>query len=162
LIDFREADETADGDTVWSMLEPVFRAGETYTMDRDISRDAGLQYWFSARAVYLAHLSDTPVGTFYIRTNQMGGGAHVCNSGFVTARGQEGRGITRAMLSHAQSEAKKLGYEAMQFNFVVETNNRAIDIWFRAGFSEIGRQPKAFVHPTLGTVDALILHKFLD
>ena len=162
MIEFREGDETVEGNAIWSMLEPVFRAGETYTMDRDISRDAALQYWFSAKAVYVARLGDTPVGTFYIRTNQMGGGAHVCNSGFVTARDQEGRGVTRAMLEHAQIEAKRLGYEAMQFNFVVETNKRAVDIWHRAGFTEIGRQPKAFVHPTLGTVDALILHKFLD
>ena len=162
MIEFRKADETADSDAIWSMLEPVFRAGETYTIDQNISRDAGLQYWFSAKVVYLARLGDTPVGTFYIRSNQNGGGAHVCNSGFVTARGQEGRGVTRAMLEHAQIEAKRLGYKAMQFNFVVETNERAVDIWLRAGFSEIGRQPKAFVHPTLGTVDALILHKFLD
>ncbi|MDA8586237.1 GNAT family N-acetyltransferase [Rhodobacteraceae bacterium] len=162
MIDFREGAETTDGNTVWSMLEPIFRAGDAYAVNRDVSREAGLQYWFSAKRVYVAKIDGVDVGTFYIRENQQGGGVHVCNAGFVTARGQEGRGISRAMLAHAQIEAKRLQFKAMQFNFVVETNTRAIDIWLRAGFIEIGRQPEAFVHPTLGPIDALILHKFLD
>lgn len=150
----------ADHDVIWAMLEPVFRSGETYAIDRDISRKDALSYWTSA-ACYIIE-DDTALGTFYIRRNQAGGGAHVCNAGFVTADRASGKGVARTMLDHALREARRLGYEAMQFNFVLASNTRAIDIWLRAGFTEIGRQPRAFVHPTLGYVDALILHKFLD
>lgn len=149
-----------DHDGVWAILEPVFRAGATYAVDPEISRDDALAFWLASHA-YVAE-DDALLGTYFIRRNQGGGGSHICNAGFVTARGHEGQGISRSMLAHSLEEARRLGYKAMQFNFVVETNTRAVDIWLRAGFREIGRQPEAFVHPTLGTVDALILHKFLD
>ncbi len=141
----------SDHDTVWSMLEPVFRAGDTYAIDPD-----ALAYWCAA------HSYVTDGGTYYIRPNQQGGGRHICNAGFVTAQDATGKGVARAMLAHAQIEAKSLGFEAMQFNFVLTSNPRAIDIWQRAGFAQIGRIPRAFHHPHDGMVDALILYKFLD
>ena len=146
----------SDSDAIWAMLEPVFRAGDTYAIDPDVTRADALAYW------YAAHPYITDGGTYYIRANQMGGGDHVCNAGFVTAANATGKGVARAMLSHALSEAKALGFEAMQFNFVLASNTRALDIWKRAGFTEIGRIPQAFRHPRDGKVDALILHKFLD
>ena len=148
-----------DGDVLWAMLEPVFRAGDTYAIDSGISREAALDYWLSERAWILEDAR--PRGTFYIRENQQGGGTHVCNAGFITAPGAEGRGVARTMLNHALGEAKALGFVAMQFNFVLETNTRALSIWKRAGFSQIGRQPRAFRLPSNDLVDALILHKFL-
>lgn len=150
----------ADRDALWSMLEPVFRAGDTYAVDPGIPRDDALAYWMSARA-YVAEDDGTPLGTYYIRPNQQGGGSHVCNCGYVTARGAEGRGVARAMLAHSLTEAKSLGFEAMQFNFVLASNTRAIDLWKRAGLTEIGRIPKAFKPRPGTTVDALILHRFL-
>lgn len=158
-IHLRPATQADDPD-LWAMLEPVFRAGDTYAIDTDISREDALAYWLSARA-YIAEGDGRAFGTYYIRRNQQGGGSHVCNAGFVTARGAEGHGVARAMLDHALTEATRLGFEAMQFNFVLASNARAVDTWLRAGFTEIGRQPRAFRHPVLGPVDALILHKFL-
>ncbi|MEM9970045.1 MAG: GNAT family N-acetyltransferase [Pseudomonadota bacterium] len=157
-ITFREAGE-ADGDTLWHILRPVFRAGDTYAIDTGISREDALAYWLQERA-WIAEDGD-PLGTFYIRENQKGGGAHVCNAGFITAPGAEGRGVARAMLAEALNEATALGFHAMQFNFVLETNTRALAIWRRAGFTEIGRQPRAFRTGPRTYIDALILHKFL-
>ncbi|NNE86519.1 MAG: GNAT family N-acetyltransferase [Silicimonas sp.] len=152
--------ETRDKGAIWAMLEPVFRAGETYAIDPGISRSDALDYWLSAHAFVVD--DGGVLGTYYIRQNQAGGGSHVCNCGFITRAAAEGKGVARAMLEHALTEAKRLGFEAMQFNFVLASNTRAVDIWKRAGFSEIGCQPRAFLHPTLGHVDALIMHKFLD
>jgi GNAT superfamily N-acetyltransferase len=145
-----------DHDAIWSMLEPTFRAGDTYAIDSEISREDALDYW------YAAHPYITAGGTYYIRPNQQGGGDHVCNAGFVTSANATGKGVARAMLAHALSEAKALGFEAMQFNFVLANNTRALDIWQRAGFVKIGQIPLAFRHPRDGKVAALILHKFLD
>ncbi len=152
--------EDAVHDAIWSMLEPVFRAGDTYAIDRGIPREAALAYWTSERA-YVAELEGTPVGTFYIRENQKGGGAHVCNCGYITARGAEGKGVARAMLTFSLTEAKVLGFEAMQYNFVLATNTRAIDTWRRAGFEEIGRIPRAFRFLDGSYTDALILYRML-
>ena len=102
-----------------------------------------------------------PLGTYYLKTNAQGGGAHVCNCGFATALNSGGKGVARAMLEDALSRAKTAGYKAMQFNFVLSNNTRAIDIWHRAGFETVGCLPKAFDHPTEGMIDALVMFKTL-
>ena len=65
------------------------------------------------------------------------------------------------MLSHALGRAKEIGYRAMQFNFVIANNTRAVATWERAGFDVVGRLPGAFNHPTDGYVDALVMYKSL-
>jgi ribosomal protein S18 acetylase RimI-like enzyme len=148
-----------DEDLVWAMLEPVFRAGQTYAIDPAISRDEALGYWLAAHA-FVAE-GPEPLGTFYIQPNRPGGGAHYCNCGFVTARDAEGRGVARAMLDHALREAAQLGYEGMVFNFVVATNTRAIALWKRAGFETVGRVPGAFRAGSTDA-DALVMFRRLD
>lgn len=152
----------ADAATLADLLLPVFRAGDSYTVDPDITADEAVAYWCAPeKTVFLCHEGSTPVGTYYLRPNQGGGGAHVCNCGYVTADAARGRGIARAMLDHSLAEARGRGYRAMQYNFVVATNTRAIDTWTRAGFDTVGRLRAAFRHPTLGYVDALVMMRSL-
>ena len=147
-----------ENDVIWAMLKPVFRAGATYAIDPDISREDALSYWRAAET-YVAE-AEEPLGTFYIHPNRPGGGAHYCNCGFVTAPAAQGRGVARAMLAHALSEAARLGYEAMVFNFVVASNVRAIAIWEQAGFDVIGRVPGAF-RTGDADADALVMFRRL-
>lgn len=150
-----------DADALWSMLEPAFRAGDTYTVDPGVSRDAALAYWCAPdKHVFIAE-TNRPVGTCYIKPNQAGGGAHVCNAGFVTHPDARGQGVAQAMLDHALATARALGFKAMQFNFVVSTNTGAIRLWTRAGFETVGTLPGAFRHPEHGFVDALVMYKTL-
>jgi len=152
----------SDEADIWRLLEPIFRAGDTYAIDRDISKTDALAYWMGGtHKAYVMEAGGVLVGTYFVCPNQAGGGAHVCNAGFATSVTSRGRGLARQMLEHALAEARATGFEAMQFNFVVETNHAARHIWAQAGFAEVGRAPRAFRHPTSGYVDALILYKFL-
>lgn len=149
-----------DADTIWSLLEPVFREGRTYAIDPDIPRDAALDYWLAGRA-YLAEEDGTALGTFYIQRNRPGGGGHYCNCGFVTGQAAQGRGVARAMLDAALTEARAAGFEAMVFNFVVASNTRAVALWQRHGFETIGRVPGAFRIAGQPDSDALVLFRRL-
>jgi ribosomal protein S18 acetylase RimI-like enzyme len=147
---------------IWAILEPVLRAGDTYTLPRDISREDALAYWFSgAHEVFVAEEAGRVVGTYYLRANQAGGGSHVANCGYMTAPASRGRGVARAMLEHSLARARLRGFRAMQFNFVVSTNERAIRIWLAYGFETVGRLPSAFEHPERGLVDALVMFREL-
>ncbi len=153
---------SADEERIWALLQPVFRAGDTYAVDPLIDRDAAIAYWMEAdKTAFILRIEGQAVGTYYIRPNQPGGGAHICNCGFITAPSARGEGVARRMLDHALIEAKQQGYRAMQFNFVLASNQRALAIWQRNGFATIGRIPQAFLHPKQGYVDALILHRSL-
>jgi ribosomal protein S18 acetylase RimI-like enzyme len=151
-----------DFDALWPMLRAVIRAGETYALDQSLNAEAVRALWMEApRATYLAEAGGEVLGTAYIKTNQAGGGAHVCNAGFVVAEAARGRGVARALCEHAKEEARAMGYLAMQFNFVVETNEGAIALWQSLGFETVGRLPRAFRHPEAGLVDALVMYKWL-
>lgn len=151
-----------DADAIWGILEPVVRAGETYTLPREMSKDEALRYWMGAdHEVFVAEEDGEIVGTYFLKANQRGGGAHVANCGYVTAATAQGRGLARMMCDHSMERAKARAFRAMQFNFVVATNANAVRLWQSCGFEIAGRLPDAFLHPRLGYVDALVMYRAL-
>jgi ribosomal protein S18 acetylase RimI-like enzyme len=152
--------EARDHDALWAILEPVIREGETYALPRDLGRAEALAYWTSPeKQVFVAEIEGDVVGTYGLRANQAGGGAHVANCGYMTAQGHDGKGVARTMAAHSLALAKDQGFSAMQFNFVVSTNHRAVALWEKLGFAVVGRLPGAFEHPRLGFVDALVMFR---
>lgn len=161
MILIRPAKDT-DFEAIWSIVKPVFRAGETYGVDRDIDEAGVRRMWFDEPdQSYVALNGETVLGTYYLRSNGAGGGAHVCNCGYITAADAQGRGVARSMCEHSQQEARRLGYKAMQFNKVVVTNKGAVALWRKLGFEIVGTVPKVFEHPTEGFVAAHIMYKWL-
>ena len=151
-----------DHDAIWAILEPVYRAGETYCVPRDISRADALTDWFAAPySAFVAERGGRVLGTSHVGANRRGGGAHVANAGFATHPQARGEGIAAALAAHAQDWARAQGFRSMQFNFVVATNADAVHSWQKAGFAVAGRLPGAFHHPRLGYVDALVIYKDL-
>jgi ribosomal protein S18 acetylase RimI-like enzyme len=155
----------ADDDAIWKILEPVFRAGETYPIPRDIGRDDALAYWRTpGHSVFVAEENGAVAGTYYLRANNKGGGSHVANCGYVTGQDATGRGIARAMCLHSLDIARERGFKAMQFNFVISTNERAVKLWRACGFEIAGRLPGAFRQPGKdgeSDVDALVMYRTL-
>ena len=151
-----------DENAIWAILEPTIRGGETYPLARDLDRESGLAYWFSpGHEVFLAEDNGEIVGTYFLKANQKGGGAHVANCGYMTAPHATRRGVARAMCAHSLERARQRGFRAMQFNFVVSTNERAVRLWQKFGFEIVGCLPKAFEHPTLGFADAYVMYRQL-
>ncbi|WP_342076214.1 N-acetyltransferase [Yoonia sp. SS1-5] len=153
----------ADFDALWPLLRATFRAGDTYAVDPQISREAAFDYWMTQpAATYVAEGPDGIAGTYYIRTNQPGGGAHICNCGYIVAEAARGQGLAAQMCITSQQQAAALGYQAMQFNFVLASNAGAVRLWHRLGFDTVGTIPAAFNHPQAGMVDAFVMYKRLD
>jgi len=154
--------QRSDARAIAGIIVPTFREGSTYTIDPDISEADALGYWLSAdKETFVAESDGMILGTYFMRPNQRGGGRHVCNCGYITSAGATGRGIARAMCVHSLAHARSRGYRAMQFNFVVATNERAVRLWQSLGFDTVGRLPAAFEHPSRGFVDALVMYRLL-
>lgn len=152
----------ADRAAIWKILEPMVRRSETYTLPADMNEAEALAFWFSpGHEVFVWETDGEVLGMYFLRANQKGGGAHVANCGYVTAEAAQGRGIARAMCEHSMARAKERGFLAMQFNFVVSTNETAVELWKRLGFEIVGRLPKAFRHPEKGMVDAFVMYRLL-
>ena len=155
--------KAADWTSVWPMLRATFQAGDTYAFAPESTEAETHKAWVKLPlATYVACAADGHLlGTYFIKPNHPGLGAHVCNCGYVVSSDAQGQGIASAMCEHSQVEARTMGFRAMQFNLVASTNERAVRLWKRMGFSVVGTLPGAFRHLRLGYVDALIMFKQL-
>jgi len=156
--------EEKDWSAIWRIIEPVFRAGETYPFSPDITEVEARRVWIELpSATFVAINEELEVlGTYYIKPNQPALGAHVCNCGYIVAENARGKGLASEMCKHSQREAISLGFQSMQFNLVVSTNEGAVRLWKRNGFEIVGTLPKAFRHTRLGFVDAFVMYKQLE
>jgi len=152
----------ADHDAIWNIFAEIIVAGDTYAFDPQMPREEALAYWFRADThTYIAEENDSVVGTYILRPNQSGPGSHVANAAFMVARDAEGAGVGRRMAEHCLTEARRMGFRAMQFNFVISTNTRAIHLWDQLGFKIVGTLPGAFRHPEKGFVDVYVMFRSL-
>ena len=162
MLNIRTA-TNADRDAIWKIFHEVVSAGDTYAFDPNTSREEALGYWFRADThTYVAEQDRQVVGTYVLRPNRPGLGAHVSNASFMVAPAARGLGVGRAMGEHCLTEARRLGFRAMQFNFVVSTNESAVHLWQDLGFKIVGILPGAFRHSEKGYVDVYVMFRSLE
>jgi L-amino acid N-acyltransferase YncA len=161
VLDIHEATDS-DRNAVWQIFHEVIATGETYPLDPNISREDALAYWFQRGAhTFVADNDGEIVGSYMLHANQSGDGAHVANAAFIVAEGARGQGTGRALGEHCLKEARRLGFRAMQFNFVVSTNESAVKLWQDLGMRIVGTLPGAFRHPMRGYVDVYVMFQSL-
>ena len=161
MFEIRKAVEE-DKPHVWEIIEKVISTGDTYVYKPDSSREKMLDYWFAAdKKTYVALWENAIVGTFYLKDNQPDLGSHIANAGYMVAPESKGKRVGKTMAEYSLHEAKRLGYKAMQFNFVVKSNEVAVKLWQSFGFEIIGEIPEAFDHAKNGLTNAYIIYRKL-
>lgn len=152
----------SDAPAIAAIILPVIREGATYALDPCMAEADAITYWMGDdRQCFVAEEDGAILGTYYLRANQAGGGGHVCNCGYMTAAQARGRGVARAMSAHSIEQGRQARFRAMQFNFVVASNLRAVHLWQAMRFAIVGRLPGAFRQPDGAYVDALVMHRTL-
>jgi len=148
----------SDQNAIWEIFREVIAAGETYPLEPDISREDALAYWLQRKSyVFVAEKDGEIVGSYTLHANQAAGGKHVANAAFIVAKRGRGQGVGRALGEHCLREARRVGFRAMQFNFVVSTNESAVKLWQELGMRIVGTLPRAFRHPQRGYVDVYVM-----
>lgn len=161
MIDIRKATEK-DAPQIWQIIKSVISGGDTYVFSPDSSKEKMLAFWCGAdKKTYVALLGNRIVGTFFLKDNQPDLGSHIANAGYMVAPEAQGKRVGRQMAEFSLLEARRLGYRAMQFNFVVKSNEVAVKLWRNLGFEIIGEIPEAFNHAENGLTDALIMYRKL-
>jgi ribosomal protein S18 acetylase RimI-like enzyme len=161
MLSIRKAEEQ-DRDAVWKILHAVVAGGDAFAFDPGITRERALEVWFQpAATTYVAESDGRVVGSYLLKPNQPGHGSHVANAAYMVSPTARGLGVGRAMGEHSLTEARRLGYRAMQFNLVVATNEPAVALWKSLGFTIVGTLPGAFHHRSLGYVDAYVMYRLL-
>ena len=151
-----------DAAAIWRIFQAVVAPGDTYSFTPDTTEQDAVAYFLGPGITsFVAEDDGRVIGMYKLIPNRIGRGSHVSNASFMVDPAAQGRGAGRALGDHCLDEARRQGYEAMQFNFVVSTNTAGVALWKRLGFEIVGTLPKAFDHATLGKVDAYVMHRFL-
>ncbi|MDI3262330.1 MAG: GNAT family N-acetyltransferase [Fulvimonas sp.] len=154
--------DAKDFDLAWPVFREVIAGGDTYSFPPDMDFAAARAAWTTPPArTYIAERDGTVLGCYVLKPNQPGLGDHVANAGYMVAAAARGQGIASAMCLHSMDEARRAGFTAMQFNFVVATNTKAVALWQRHGFAIVGRVPGAFRHAVHGPTDVYVMHRYL-
>jgi L-amino acid N-acyltransferase YncA len=162
MLRLRQA-TASDHDAVWAMFQAVVAGGDAYVFEGDMPREEALAYWFHSKThTYVAEHEGRVVGSYILKANQPGRGSHVANGSYMVAPDARGLGVGQAMGEHSIAEARRLGFRAIQFNIVVATNEAAVKLWQKVGFTIVGTLPGAFRHARLGYVDAYVMYLTLD
>ena len=160
-VEIRKAEED-DKPAVWQIINAVIAGGDTYVFDPETSEDEMMSFWFSPeKHNYVAISEGKVVGTFWLKANQPGLGSHVANAAYMVSPEAKGMGIGRQMAESSLDEARRLGFTAMQFNFVVKSNTVAVNLWRSVGFQVIGEIPDAIRTTTDGLTNAYIMYRKL-
>lgn len=152
----------SDFEAFWPVFKKIVIAQETYAIDPEIDFETAYDLWcLSPHKSYVIKENGLILGSYYIKANAAGPSSHISNCGYMVNPDSRGKGIARKLCLHSQQTAKELGYSAMQFNSVVSTNEIAIKLWEKLGYTIIGTIPDAYNHKKLGLVDAYIMYKQL-
>jgi GNAT superfamily N-acetyltransferase len=152
----------ADWPHVWGLFQSVAAAGDAFAYDESTTEDVARTLWFDPPAAcFVCEVAGAFAGSYYVRPNRPGRGDHVANAGYMIHPDFRGHGLAVALCEHSLDAARRLGFAAMQFNFVVSTNAAAVRAWERCGFAVVGRLPGAYRHKEFGAVDALVMFRTL-
>jgi ribosomal protein S18 acetylase RimI-like enzyme len=152
----------AEFDIVWPLFRSVIAGGDTYSYPPDMRMEDARALWTTPPSrTFVAESGGRVVGCYMLRPNQPGLGDHVANAGYMVAADARGQGVASAMCGHSMDEARRAGFTAMQYNYVVASNTTAVELWQRHGFRIVGTVPRAFRHATLGPTDIHVMHRFL-
>lgn len=152
----------ADHESIWLIIQSVIKSGDTYMFSPTASKEKMLEYWCGPDTyTYVALIDGVIKGTFVLRDNRPDLGSHIGNGSYMVDPTAHGLGIGRRMGEQSIVEAKRLGYHAIQFNYVVKSNQPAVNLWLSLGFEIVGEVPDAFNHSQLGYTNVYVMYRKL-
>jgi GNAT superfamily N-acetyltransferase len=144
-------------DELFAAYTGIVAAGDGFPHASPVSREEFDDYWIAhCSAVWIARVDGELAGAYYVKPNSVGRAAHISNAGYFVLASHRGHGLGRALVEHSLLEARRLGFDAMQFNLVF-ASNPARRLYRYLGFHEIGRIPSA-----VDGEDAVIYWRSLD
>ncbi|WP_026411682.1 GNAT family N-acetyltransferase [Actinomadura oligospora] len=147
---------------IWPFFHEIVAAGDSFTYPTDLDEERGRDWWILPapdQTVVAVDDSGAVLGTAKMNRNHMGNASHVASASYMVDPAHSGRGVGRALCEYTLEWAREAGYRTMQFNAVVETNVRAVELYKSLGFQVTGTLPEGFRHPVKGYVGLHIMHR---
>ncbi|WP_306368036.1 GNAT family N-acetyltransferase [Nocardiopsis sp. CC223A] len=154
----------ADWPAIWPFLHRIVAAGDTFTYPTDLDEETARDMWLLPepdRTVVAVDGDGRVLGTAKMNRNHGGNASHIASTSYMVDPEHSGKGVGRALCEYSLDWARAAGYRGMQFNAVVEGNERAVGLYRSLGFEVVGTLPEGFDHPQRGFVGLHIMYRRL-
>ena len=131
-----------DLDPLFELYKEVVADGGAVPSGGEPTIDVFVEGWIRNRSVFVAWRDGEAVGTYFVRSNLPAFASHIAQAGYIVARRARRCGIGTELLRHSLNQARELGFSAMMFNLVLESNPSR-QLYEAAGFTVVGRVPEA-------------------
>ena len=153
----------ADFSAIRDIFYEVIKDGTSYVFSSDTPEQAVREYWFAPDVeTFVAEDRGWVLGMYRLTPAFPGHGSHLATASFMVAPGQQRRGIGTRLAEHCMIQARKEGFRAMLFPYVISTNDASVNLWKKTGFTTIATVPGGFRHSQLGFVDTFVMFRNLE
>jgi len=138
---------------IWNQ---VVDEGLAFPQEEDLTPETGAAFFAEQSFVGVAEDGDTGriFGLYILHPNNVGRCGHIANASYAVNGETRGQKVGEKLVTHCLETAKKLGFRILQFNAVVATNTRALRLYRKLGFTQLGAIPGGFRQDT-GYVDII-------
>lgn len=126
---------------IWNQ---VVEEAVAFPQEEFLDELTGKEFFSSQTYCGVAAIYDTIIGLYILHPNNIGRCGHIANASYAVENRYRGLHIGEKLVIDSLLQGKRLGFEIMQFNAVVENNTHARNLYKRLGFSELGMIPDGF------------------
>ena len=124
----------------------VVRDGNAFPQEEELSLKTGDAFFSSQTFTGLARSQETGriAGLYILHPNNVGRCGHICNASYAVAKEWRGHHLGGMLVSHSLQQGKRCGFRILQFNAVVRSNEKALALYRKQGFVQLGVIPGGF------------------
>lgn len=127
--------------TIWN---DVVEEGVAFPQEEKLSELSGREFFASQSYCAVAVEDGQIVGLYILHPNNVGRCGHLCNASYAVDAWKRGLHIGEKLVKDCLVQAKRIGFQVLQFNAVAESNIHARHLYERLGFVQLGTIPKGF------------------
>ena len=133
-----------DAIDIWN---DIVNGGVAFPQTELLTKESGNLFFSEQSFTGIAIDEETskPVGLYILHPNNIGRCGHICNASYAVKSNLRGHHIGEKLVTHCMEKAKELGFGILQFNAVVKTNEPALKLYKKLGFTQLGVIPGGFL-----------------
>lgn len=129
---------------ITSIWNDAITSGMYFPQENTLTVTEAKAFFESQDFTGVAIIHSEVVGVYILHPNSIGRLNHVANASYAVKESARGNKIGKQLVLHSIEASKILKYKILQFNAVVTTNQYAIQLYEKIGFTKIGKVPKSY------------------
>jgi L-amino acid N-acyltransferase YncA len=134
----------ADLEAMVNIWNSVVEDGMAFPQTEPLNWEEAKTFFAAQSFSAVAEADGEICGLYILHPNNVGRCGHIANASYAVKVSARGLGAGRKLVGHSLEQGRALGFKILQFNAVVCSNIRAIELYRDMGFVGLGTIPGGF------------------